>query len=136
MASDKSRVAVLGTIRELHNEPLRYDLRALSRIIEERAPDLLCTEIGLEQWEKSQLSGLAPEYREAVVPLSRRSSIVVVPVDGAGQSWNEFPPGATRGQRPSGLKRWLVSLTNRALVGLVRLAGSPRAINSGLFEHL
>lgn len=136
MASDRSRIAVLGTIRELHNEPLRYDLRALSRIIEERAPDLLCAEIGLEQWEESQLSGLAPEYREAIVPLSRRSSIVVVPVDGAEQSWKDFPPEDTAGGLPSGFKGWLVSVLNRAMVGLVRLSGSPRAINSGLFEHL
>lgn len=136
MASDKSRIAVLGTIRELHKESLRYDLQALSRIIEETAPDLLCAEIGLEQWEKSQLSGLAPEYTEAVVPLSQRTSIVVVPVDGATHSWHDFPPEALAESRPFGLKGWLVSLMDRALIGLVRLAGSPKAINSGLFEHL
>lgn len=136
MASKKSRVAVLGTIRELHQGPVSYDLAALSRIIEERAPDLLCAEIGIEQWEKSQLSGLAPEYRDAVWPLSRRTSMVIVPVDGAQQSWDDFPPGVPPGCSLSGLRGWLVSLLNRALVGLTRLAGSPKAINSGFFEHL
>jgi hypothetical protein len=136
MVSEKSRIAVLGTIRELHREPLKYDLRALSHIIEERAPDLLCAEIGLKEWEATQLTGVSPEYREVVLPLSRRTSIIVVPIDGGQRSWSDFPPQVPERGVLSELRRRLVSFLNWVLVGLVRLAGSPRAINSGLFEHL
>ncbi len=136
METERSRIAVLGTIRELHKEPLSYDLQALARVVEERSPELLCAEIGLEQWENSQVSEMAPEYQEAVVPLSRRTSIIVVPVDGAEHSWNDFPPTVQSKIRHSDLQKWLLASSNRALVGLVRLAGTPRAINSWYFEHV
>ena len=35
-----TRLAVLGTISDLHRQPLPYDLACLRKLVAERAPDL------------------------------------------------------------------------------------------------
>jgi len=128
----KSRVAVLGTLAELHQEPIRYNLNALRRLVKELQPDLLCAEIHPNEWQAGDLSQLPPEYREALVPLSRRTDIIIVPVSGS----NKRELVAPRGQRWLRLRTWIVRLLNGQLRLMQRLANGPQTINSGGFGLL
>ena len=125
----KSRVAILGTLAELHREPIRYNLNALRRLVKELQPDLLCAEIHPNDWQTGDLSQLPPEYREALVPLSRRTDIIIVPVSNS----RERELVAPWGQRWLRLRAWMVRLLNGQLRLMQRLANGPRAINSGFF---
>lgn len=127
-----SRVAVIGTLAELHSEPIAYDLRTLTRLVKELQPDLLCAEIHPEAWQAGDLSRLPPEYREALVPLSRRTNIIIVPVSSA-QEQDLLRP---RGGPFLAARRAVVALLNGQLRLMQRLANGPRAINSGLFGLL
>lgn len=120
---------MLGTLAELHRKPIQYDLRALRRLVRDLQPDLLCAEIHPDDWQAGELSGLPPEYREALVPLSRRTNIVVVPVSGS-RGRELFVP---QGERLPGLRSLVVRLLNGQLGWMQRLANGPGAINSGLF---
>lgn len=46
----RSRVAVLGTLAELHKTTIQYDLKTLRRIVKDLQPDLLCAEIYPDDW--------------------------------------------------------------------------------------
>ncbi|HEX7973341.1 MAG TPA: hypothetical protein VF498_02955, partial [Anaerolineales bacterium] len=74
---------MLGTLAELHRKPIQYDLKTLRRLVKDLQPDLLCVEIHPDDWQAGELSSLPPEYREALVPLSRRTDIIIVPVSGS-----------------------------------------------------
>ena len=125
----KSRVAVLGTLAELHQEPIKYDLDALRRLVKELQPDLLCAEIHPDDWQAGELSQLLPEYREALVPLSRRTDIIIIPVSSSTERELVSPWG----QRWLRLRGWMVRLLNGQLRFMQRVANGPRAINSGCF---
>lgn len=128
----KSRVAVLGTLAELHREPIRYDLKMLVRLVKNLQPDLLCAEIHLDHWRSGHLDQLPPEYGEALLPLIRRTDIVLVPV-ASDQGCELISPrgGPIRGGR-SALVWWM----NWMMRSLQRDAGTPEAINTGLFGYL
>lgn len=128
----KSRVAVLGTLAELHKEPIKYNLACLTRLVKELEPDLLCAEIQRDDWESGDLSRAPIEYREALVPLSRRTDIVIVPVS-SSEGCELIAPQ----EGPFlGLRSRLIGILNWHLRVMQRLAGRPRATNSGLFGHL
>jgi hypothetical protein len=128
----RSRVAVLGTLAELHQEPIKYNLQTLRRLVKDVQPDLLCAEIHPDDWKESDPSRMLPEYREALVPLSRRTDIIIVPVSGS-QEWELIVP---KGGRLLGLRTLIVRLLNGQLRLMQRLANGPRTINSGLFGWL
>jgi hypothetical protein len=128
----KSRVAVLGPLAELHREPIKYDLKTLRRLVKELQPDLLCAEIHPNDWQAGYLSKMSPEYRETLVPLSRRTDIIIVPVS----SSDEPELVAPRGRRWIRLRTWIVRLLNGQLRLMQRLASEPRTINSGGFGLL
>ncbi len=125
----RSRVAVLGTLAELHQKPIKYDLRALRRLVRDLKPDLLCAEIHPDDWKKDDVSKMLPEYRDALLPLSRRTDIIVVPVS----NWHQLGLFAPRGGGLLGMRRLVVRLLTGQLRLMQRLANGPRAINSGLF---
>jgi len=125
----KTRVAVLGTLADLHKEPIRYDLKCLERLVEELEPDLLCADIRRDHWELGDLSAASVEYREALVPLAERTNIVVVPVSGP----TPFDLIVPREGRLSGLRSLAVLAMNAGLQTMQRIAGAPEAINSGFF---
>ncbi len=125
----KSRVAVLGTLAELHQEPIKYNLKVLRRLVKDLQPDLLCAEIHPDDWQAGDLSTAPPEYREVLVPLSRRTDIIIVPVSGA----KDLNLVAPRGGRLLSLRSSVVRLLNYQLRLMQRLANGPRAINSGPF---
>lgn len=125
-------MAVLGTLADLHREPIQYDLKNLRSLVKELQPDLLCAEIYPEDWRSGNMDRLSVEYQLALVPLSRRTNIIIVPIGGAKQK-ELFQP---RGGRWLGLRIFIVSLLNDQLRIMQRLANGPRVINSGLFGWL
>ena len=42
---NKTRLAILGTISDLHRQSIRYDLDCLQKVVADISPDLLCAEI-------------------------------------------------------------------------------------------
>ena len=127
--SPRSRVAVLGTLADLHREPIQYDLKTLRRVVKELQPDLLCAEIYPEDWRAGDAHHLPIEYREALVPLSRRTNIIIIPVGGSKEK-ELFKP---KGGRWLGIRTFSVRLLNNQLRFMQRLANGPRVVNSGLF---
>lgn len=125
----KSRVAVLGTLSDLHQQSVAYDLKVLARLVKQIQPDLLCAEIGRDHWETSDLARMPVEYREALIPVCKRSDIVLVPVAGGEADALAVP----RGGQWHRLRSAIVGLLNLQLRLMQRLAGAPEAINSGTF---
>lgn len=131
----KSRVAVLGTLSDLHRHIPAYDLNVLARLVKQIQPDLLCAEIGRDHWEAGDLSRMPVEYREALVRVCRRSNIVLVPVAGPCALETDVL-SVWDGGRWHGLRGAFAGLLNWQLRLMQRLAGTPEAINSGTFGVL
>lgn len=122
-----TRVAVLGTLAEFHEEPIPYDLPSLVELVTELHPDLLCLDMTPEQWQKRDFEGLPPEYRRALLPLADQTDIVVVPI---GDETTPDQPEA------SGWRGRLVTLLREGLSILQRTAPGPDAVNHGLRHEL
>jgi len=120
--TERTPVAVLGTLAEFHREPIPYDLKALVQLVTEIQPDLLCLDITAEQWRRRDFKDLPPEYQEALLPLAHQTDIVVVPIAEERPPEEPSAPG-WRGQAIRGLRGWLA--------GLQRRASGPAAINQG-----
>lgn len=130
--TNKTRVAVLGTLADLHGEPIRYDLACLTELVEQLDPDLLFAELQRETWESGDVSTAPIEYREALIPLAARTNIVIVPIQ-AGVGCKAATMQDERVARPRRvILRWLESLLCR----FQRRADGPRAIHSGSFRHV
>jgi hypothetical protein len=123
----KSRVAVLGTLGERHLEPIGYDLDALERVVREIEPDLLCAEIHPNDWAAHDVDGMSPEYRDALVPLAKRTDVVIVPVAGSRNRGLVTPKGG----RLLALRTFLVGLLNAHLRWMQRGNRGLGALNSG-----
>jgi hypothetical protein len=126
----RSRVAVLGTLAEMHRESIKYDLKMLGRLVKDLQPDLLCAEIRLDDWQTGDLSNLPFIYREGLVPLARRTDIIIVPVEGS----KDVQLIAPHGGRWRGLREFIVRLLNGHLRWMQRLANGPETINSPIFQ--
>lgn len=128
----RSRIAVLGLLADLHREPTQYDLRLLRRLVKNIRPDLLCAEIHLDDWRSGDLSAIWPEYRDTLLPLARRTDIIVVPVGGSNGYEIQIPG--------DGLLMWLRRLVVRLINGLqrllMRLARRPDDVNGGTLDAL
>lgn len=124
---EKSRVGVLGTLGQLHLEPIGYDLATLRKIVRDARPDLLCAEIHPDVWTAHDLDRMSPEYREALIPLSRRTDIVIVPVAGSGPVDLVRP----RGGRLLRIRTLLVEMLNAHLRWMQRGRRGVGALNSG-----
>lgn len=122
-----TQVAVLGTLAEFHHEPIPYDLASLVNLVTNLRPDLLCLDLTPEQWSRKDFGGLAPEYREALLPLADQTDIVIVPIG------DETTPGKPFTDRRGGA---LVELMRRALALLQRTAPGPEAVNYGIRHEL
>src|SRR5512133_1630169 len=88
--TSRTRLAILGTISELHRQLLPYDLACLRKIVAEQAPDLLCAEITLEVWEQGNLAAAELEVREALAPVVASTDIVLVPVAPSEKQYAAF----------------------------------------------
>jgi hypothetical protein len=132
----QSTIALLGTLRELHATLPGYDLRHLERIVADRRPDLLCIEVDRQDWESDDLERAPVESREILAELSRSSEITLVPIGAGGREWADGGVAPPRRGLLTSFRRRLFGLLDRMTVGLMRLAGEARAINSPLVEHL
>jgi hypothetical protein len=127
----RTRLALIGTIGPLHAEPLRYDLPRLRRAVEALEPDLLGVEADPDAWARGDLDALPLEVREALVPASRRTNTVVIPLGGAATHMFAAPQhGLLAGPRAS-----LVHGLDRLLTVMQRHLPGPEATTSQLFKH-
>jgi hypothetical protein len=122
-----SRVAVLGILADLHSDEVQYDLKLLRKLILAIQPDLICAEIQWVDWLSGNLAAAPRAIRETIVPLCRRTDMVVIPVGGVASM--EF--GATEADR------FIKARLIRVLNGLQRISwavvNQPAAINSDAY---
>jgi hypothetical protein len=125
--SEPTRIAVLGTLAEFHQEPIPYDMAALLDLVAGIDPDLLCLDMTQEQWQTQEFEDLAPEYREALLPLAHQTDIVVAPIAGGQPP----PMPEASGWRGAAI-RWL----RKQIATIQRNASGPDAVNQGWRHHL
>jgi hypothetical protein len=92
MNSPLTRLAILGTMSDLHTQPISYDLNCLQKVVADLSPDLLCAEITQEAWEHTDLSEVSLEVREALAPLIASTDIVLIPVAPNPKQYVDFTP--------------------------------------------
>ena len=130
--ANKTPLAVLGTLADLHREPIRYNLACLTDLVEQLNPDLLVAELQREAWEAGDVSAASIEYREALIPLAARTNIVIVPIQGAARCEPGMAQAAHMAYSRRAILRWLDGL----LRWFQLRADGPRAIHSGSFGHI
>ncbi len=123
----KTRIALLGTLAELHLQPIQYDLAEVAHITNDLLPDLLGVEVERAAFERNDLSHAPVEVREALVPLARRSDIVLVPIGAASPDELRAPHATIR----AALNRTLDAL----LAWLQKTANDARRVNSVFVGH-
>ncbi len=123
----KTRIALLGTLSELHRQPIQYDLAEVAHITEALLPDLLGVEVERAEFERDDLSHAPVEVREALVPLARRSDIVLVPIGAASPDELRAPQASLR----AALNRVLDAM----VAWLQRTANDARRVNSAFVSH-
>ena len=131
MTYPKTRLALLGTMSDLHKQPIRYDLASLQKIVAEVAPDLLCAEVTREAWERGDISQTSVEVREALAPIITVTDIVLIPVIPTPQQFPDFAPQA-------GWRRRLVQIFDRLFRWGQIQANDPETVNGpwfGAFCH-
>ena len=106
--SSQTRLAILGTMSDLHRQRINYDLDCLQKIVIDVSPDLLCAEIIKEDWEQADFSRAAVEVREAMTPVIASTDIVLIPVAPTLKRYADFTPN-------SGWRRRLVRTFDRLL---------------------
>ncbi len=127
----RTRIALLGTLGELHAEPLRYDLARLRSLVETVHPDLLCVEADPQAWANGDLSGASVEVRESLVPAARHLDTVVVPL--GAPSPLELTPPEEGGL--AALRARMVGTIDALFTRLERAADSPERVSSALFGY-
>lgn len=124
-----SRVAVLGVLADLHGEEVQYDLKPLRKLILAIQPDLICAEIKWVDWLSGNLAAAPRAIRETIVPLCRRTDMVIIPVGSVASM--EF--GATEANR------FIKAQVIRALNGLQRISwavvNQPASVNSDVYSY-
>lgn len=128
MADNKrTRVAVLGTLLEFHDEAIPFDMSALLDLVANINPDLLCLDITPEQWLQRDFEKLPPQYHEALLPLAQQTDIVIAPIGG-----EKSPPtqrrGGWRGKVINRLRKWIATMQNTA--------SGPNDMNQGWRHNL
>lgn len=129
--SPRTRLAVLGTMSDLHRHPVAYDLRCLQNIVADASPDLLCAEITLNDWEREDLTQASVEVREALAAIIASTDIVLIPVAPNRQRYSNFAPR-------SGWRQGIVAAFDRLLRWGQLRAGTAHSINGpwfGAFCH-
>lgn len=125
-ASSRTRLAILGTLSDLHSQPIAYDLDCLRKIVADLSPDLLCAEITMEDWEHANLSRASLEVRESLAPVIASTDIVLVPVVPTPDRYADFAPA-------SGWRRRFARTFDRFLRWGQVQADDVRAVNGPWF---
>lgn len=131
MNNPKTRLALLGTMSDLHKQPIQYDLACLRKIVTDLAPDLLCAEVTRETWEQGDLSQSSVEVRESLAPIIAMTDTVLIPVAPTPRQFTDFAPRA-------GWRHRLVQVFDRLLRWGQIQANNAETINGpwfGAFCH-
>ncbi len=128
----RTRVALVGTLGDLHGEVLRYDLAHLRSLVERIEPDLLGIEAEPAALETDDPTALPRDVREALIPGTRLTDTVVVPMGGP----SPFELAPPLDGELVGLRTALVRSADRLLVAIQRAADSPEAASGGRVTHL
>lgn len=124
--SPRTRLAILGTMSDLHSQPIAYDLACLRKVVADMAPDLLCAEITMDAWEREDFSRASIEIREALAPIIASTDIVLIPVAPTPKQYADFAPD-------SGWKRRLVRTFERLLQWGQIQADDVESVNGAWF---
>lgn len=126
--SARSKVAVLGLLAKLRRDASQYDLKLLRRLVKNIQPDLLCAEFHPDNWQSGDLSALWPEYRETLLPLARRTDIIIVPVGGSVGGEIQL----SEADSLPALRQLFIQLINRSQIVCMQLARHPDDVNNGV----
>ncbi len=129
--SSRTRLAILGTMSDLHTQPISYDLDCLQKVVADVSPDLLCAEITTEAWEREDFSQAALEVHEALAPVVASMDVVLIPVAPTPEQYTDFTPD-------SGWRRRLVQSFDRLLRWGQIQADDVQTVNGpwfGVFCH-
>ncbi len=116
---------------DLHCQPIAYDLACLRKVVTDLAPDLLCAEITMEDWEREDFSRASLEVREALASVIASTDIVLIPVAPSPEQYVDFTPD-------SAWRRRLVRTFDRLLRWGQIQADDVRTVNGpwfGAFCH-
>jgi hypothetical protein len=125
----KTRLALLSTLSDMHTQAIQYNLAALTAIVDQVAPDLLCVELPQYDWESGNLAQSPVEVGRSLLPLAELSDVVVVPVAPDARQFDDFAP--TSGWRGDVARR-----LSGALRKAQRAADNPEAIHAILFQSV
>jgi hypothetical protein len=125
----KSRVALLGTIGDLHAEAVRYDLASLQHAVETLEPDFLGVELEPDDWERSDFLSAPIEVREALLPAARRTNTVIVPL-GRPPARVTIAPGHGNF---AALRSGVISLVDAVFAKMQRTVKGPEAMDAPFF---
>ena len=92
MNNPGTRLAILGTMPDLHKQPIRYDLACLRNILAELAPNLLCAEVTREDCEQGDISQSSVEIRGSQAPIVAVTDTVLIPVAPTSRQFSAFAP--------------------------------------------
>lgn len=118
----KTRIALLGTLADLHKQPICYDLGALKCLVSQTQPDMLGVEVERDEFEREDLANAPVEVGEALIPLAQKTDIVLVPI-GAGSKDELRAPAYT-------VSAALIRALDGTLTAFQKTAGDARRVNS------
>ncbi|HEY5731177.1 MAG TPA: hypothetical protein VLA72_10615 [Anaerolineales bacterium] len=125
--SSITRLAILGTMSELHKQPISYDLDSLKKVVVDVSPDLLCAEITADAWEREDMSKASLEVRDALAPVIASTDIVLIPISPSLEQYADFKPDF-------GWRQRLVRTFDRLLRWGQIQADNVQAVNGMWFE--
>jgi hypothetical protein len=125
--TERSRLAVLATVGDLHLRMANYDLARLRAIVAASNPDLLCLEMTKKDWESKHFQSVPIEVSGALIPLAEVSDVVVVPVLTARASLENYAP-------VSGVRLGILDRLDRLFRWGQKTAARPEVIHSAPFE--
>lgn len=128
---NKTRIALLGTVADLHKQPIRYDLDELKRIVERTQPDLLGVEVERDAFEREDLSRAPMEVRETLIPLALKTDTVIVPIGAA----SDHELRAPRHGWLLGVRRTLIGWLDGMMAWIQKFANGAREVNSTIISH-
>lgn len=121
-SNERTKVAILGTLAEFHNEAIPYDVSALLELVAKINPDLLCLELTPKQWHERDYDEVPLLYHEALLPLARQTDIVVAPI-----GCEKSPPQPGR----MGWRGTVINMLRKWIAMMQRTARGPDDMNQG-----
>lgn len=127
--SPHTRLALLGTLSDLHRLPISFSLAGLWTVVSDLEPDLLCAEITPEGWARQDFTGVGPELREALAEAVAATNIVLLPVAASVHLFADQSP-------EGGWRRRIVTWAEGLLAWAVRRADRPEAVQGAWFRSV